>query len=533
MKILSKNYRNLFLCMLALIIVLAACKKEEDVLPKVRLFRPVQISDMFTSGGNWLKVNWSDIKEAKGYLVELSRDSFATTPIATAQVDTSFVLFQNLLWNTIYQVQVTALADDPQYNSEPSFLGSAKTAKFPSVLTAPGPNDVTDVAAKVMWTNSGATLTSIQVKSATDTSLVKEVPLTEEDLAAQVKIVQGLQANTSYLIYMYSGDAIRGWEPYTTKAPVAVGDVIVDLRGFDNPTVLKDTLPNIEDGAVVILERGMTYDMTSSKFSKSVKIVSGLGFADVAVLEMGSSSGDIDDGSTIDTIQFKELSIKGVFASGYVMNWSTTGSLNALIFENCRIQSLRGIFRMKNSGSINVNSFTIDNCMVDSIRDYGVINMDNSNAVVDDITFKNSTFYNIYRVVRSKTNSNSLTISDCTFYQMTVAGSYFVEMRSDTEFAEMVKIYNCVFGPGWDPDATGSTDFRAFRAGPNTALDIKNTYVTSDFISTSYMFSPEPMVYGGTAKELFADPDNGDFTFIDSGFGGSGSCGDPRWRTGL
>ena len=121
MKILSKKYRNLFLGLFALILIFSACKKEEAALPEVRLFRPVQTDQMFTTGGNWLKVNWSAIKGAKGYFVELSRDSFATI-FKTTEVDTSFVLFHNLQWNTLYQVQVTALANDAQFNSKPSFV---------------------------------------------------------------------------------------------------------------------------------------------------------------------------------------------------------------------------------------------------------------------------------------------------------------------------------------------------------------------------------------------------------------------------
>jgi len=79
------------------------------------------------------------LKNTIGYTIEVSRDTFATIEY-TVESDVSYVILgednlgEGLFWNTLYQVRATAHAEDPQYDSKPSDLGSVRTNRFPTIL---------------------------------------------------------------------------------------------------------------------------------------------------------------------------------------------------------------------------------------------------------------------------------------------------------------------------------------------------------------------------------------------------------------
>ena len=67
-----------------------SCEKDEVVAYKEsRLFRPVLSADLYAEG-NTIIAEMGNFKDATGYMVEVSRDSFATVEYEV-QVDTSVV----------------------------------------------------------------------------------------------------------------------------------------------------------------------------------------------------------------------------------------------------------------------------------------------------------------------------------------------------------------------------------------------------------------------------------------------------------
>src|SRR6056297_2004832 len=154
--------------------VFLSCEPEENY-PRTRLFQPV-LNEALYSVDNTIVVNLGKLKQSTGYLVEVSRDSFLTVDYSL-EIDTNFVILdeetlgEELLWFTIYQVQVTAYADDPEYNSLPSFLGSVRTQKYPSNMHAPTTFDVLDTRAKVEWDPVGDPITHVKIFSENDLRL--------------------------------------------------------------------------------------------------------------------------------------------------------------------------------------------------------------------------------------------------------------------------------------------------------------------------------------------------------------------------
>jgi hypothetical protein len=519
-------YRNLLMAGSFFLFALAACKKTED-LGTVRLFRPVLKT--LESEGNWVRATWQPIKGANSYSVQISKDTFKTF-VQSVVVDTNSVRFDNLLWNQLYQVQVKAVAADTTYNSKISYLGSIKTPRFPTIMLSPTISDVTDEAIKVRWVNSGAAVTSIKIFKLSDSSLVRDVPLTTTDASNQYKVISGLSSNTTYIVYLYSGTSLRGWDNFTTKAPLSGS--LIDLRGITGrPSVIQDTLPFIPNGSTVILKRGESYTISSTVLlNQSVKFVSG---SDLAVPTQATinlpSNFNVAAGSAIDYIDFEDVYLKGTdYTAKYVFNISNACTIGRISFEACHAEIFRGVCRLQ-TAVITVANFKVNNCIIDSVSNYGVVNVDNVNCRIDNIAITNSTIYKTEKVVTSKQNSTSVLIDNCTFNECPWGNSTssFIVDYNTLNVANGVTISNSIFGVG-KPNA-GNVTVRDLRVGSTTIVNALNNYYTSDRVVSSLPI-PFVTIYPNPATTLFLDPFNGNFKINDATFAGKNTTGDPRWR---
>ena len=539
------NIITLLLIFFAGVLIFNSCKEDEQ-FPRTRLFQPVLNEDLY-SEDNTIIVNLGKMKEAESYFIEVSRDSFATIDYSF-EVDTNYFVInqdligEELLWFTIYQVQVTAIADAADYNSKPSFLGSVRTQKFPSNMLTPTVFDVTDTRAQVRWLTSGLDITMIKVFAENDLRLenpLLDFEVSSEDIAAEMSVISGLEPATTYQVAIYSGETLRGWELYTTKEAQVSGDNVYDLTGLEGDTItaLADTLSSVVDGAIILLEGGKIYTTGGYAFDKSVTIQSGYSFVQALPTIECSSNFNITDGANVGYVHFKNIYFEGDFGANYVFNIDVSGTIGELKFESCKIHSLRGIARMK-GGEGTLEKFTITDCVVDSINGYGVCYVDKDTWAAGDILLENSTFSKIQYFLASRSNTNSITIESCTLCEVPDVGRQMFRWRGGAGANDVlngIKIYNCIFGFGWDMDAEETHAVKGIEGLTNTLIDIKNTYTTFDFSFSGNEIPTFPnFVYGGTTEELWVDPLVGlDFDFKDTGFAGKGDCGDPRWRIGL
>ena len=209
-------------------------------------------------------------------------------------------------------MQVRANAPDTVFNSKWSFLGAIKTPVFPTILNIPPISDITEEAVKVSWVTGGAAVTSIKILKRSDSSVVTTVTLTPTDVTNQYRIINGLASSTGYIIFLYSGNSVRGWTDFDTKAPMTGN--LIDLRNITGrPSVLSDTIPLIASGSTVILKRGETYNIGAAlNISKSITIVSGtdLMIPGQAIISMPNNF-NITSGSVIDYIIFNDVTLRG------------------------------------------------------------------------------------------------------------------------------------------------------------------------------------------------------------------------------
>ena len=513
--------------MLAALGLLTACELEDDLPEAPRLFRPV-VKGELKAPGNYIDASWQTVKEAVSYKVQISQDTFRTI-LTNMDVDTSNAVFENLEWDKSYQIQVRANAADTTKNSRMSFLGSIKTPKFPSILTTPTINDVTDGAAKVSWTNSGVAVTSIKVLRASDRSLVREITLTAQDVTNQYRVVAGLTGSTSYIMELYSGTALRGYETYTTKVPLSGN--LVDLRDISGrPSVLADTILDVPSGSTIILKRGETYNISSAiNLNKAVTILSGSDLMEPNLATIFFTNNfTFEDKSNIDFIDFKEVVLRGEsYGSNYIFNANSAATVGRISFESCHAEIFRGVVRLR--GALTVDNFVINKCVVDSISNYGVLSVDDVLSKVNNISITNSTMYKVEKIITSRQNSTTVLFDNLTINEAPWGGNYLIDYSTSgtNNVTGGIKIYNTILGIG--KSNAGNRAIRGYRAGSNTSVDVNNTFVTADQVFTSNPF-PGVTAYSKTSFDLFETPKAGNFKIKDTSFAGKATAGDPRWR---
>lgn len=501
-----------------------SCKKKETLEPS-RLFRPVIIGEL-SADSNTIVASWQRIAGATAYEFQVSRDSFRRVDLSMP-LDTNIAVVKKLLFNQLYQLRVRAIASDTVLNSKWSELGAIKTLS--SILKVPAVDDITYNSVRVKWASKGAAVTAIKIIKTSDSAVVTEVPLTAGDVANEYKVVNGLQASTGYTIFLYSGKDERGYVDFTSKAPFS--GTMIDLTSITGrPGVLADTLPVIPSGSTVLLKREEVYNIASTiSFNKSVVIMSAPDLLNTTQAKLFFTNNfDFADGATIDSIEFNDVYMASDSYSGrYVFNTSKSASVGKVKFMNSRVEIFRGMVRMK-EGTATVNDFIISNCIIDSIGNYFVLNVNTASCKINNISIINSTIYKVEGVIASSQSSSSVLITDCTFNEAPLGNSknHYIDYNANA-VTDGITVRNCIFGIG--KSSGGAVAVKDVRAAANTVIGTSNNYRTSDHVTAGNDF-PNITVYSRPVTELWQDAANGNFKIADNGFPGRNSTGDPRWR---
>lgn len=527
MKNMLKNY-ILIVALMAVIGGLASCKKGEDPEEAPRLFRPV-IKGALLAPSNYIEASWQKMTEVKGYIAQISRDTFKTID-RSVNLDSNKVVFEELLWEQLYQVQVIAVAPDSSKNSKPSFLGEIKTPRFPTIVISGQLADVASKSILFKWRNEGEAVTTVKVVSVAGNTVVQTVNLSAMNIDNGYLLVEGLLPETAYRIELYSGTKFRGSNSYTTKA--VPSGVIIDLTAIaDKPTVLADTILKVPSGATIILRRGMEYSMPSISLSKAVTIMSGenqLVPAQAVIFFNTGSNFAFAANASIDYITFTDVAIRTNDAAGkYVFNPNSAGNIGTILFESCRIENARGIARFR--GVLTINNLTFNNCLIDSIGGYGILTVDDAASKVKNVTISNSTVSRVEVLLFGKSAAESVKINNSTFYRSPLGGKYMVDYNNVA--VGVLDFTNNIFGPGKGTTATPPViAVNSFRLSSGTVSG-SNNFTTSDFVwSAGATQIPGITAYSKTAADIFTNPAGRNFQIKDAGFGGRDSAGDPRWR---
>ncbi|WP_165973425.1 DUF4957 domain-containing protein [Pedobacter sp. ok626] len=527
MKNIFKNYMMIAL-LIAMVSSIMSCKKEDDLGEAPRLFRPVIKGDL-TAPSNYIDASWQQMSGVKGYIAQISRDTFKTID-RSVNIDSNKVTFEGLLWEQLYQIQVIAVATDSSKNSKPSFLGEIKTPRFPTIVVDAQLADVGSKSILFKWRNEGEAVTTVKVVSVINNAIVQTISLTATDISNAYLLVAALSPETAYKIELYSGAKFRGSNSYTTKA--IPSGVIIDLTAIaDKPTILADTILKVPASATIVLRRGMEYSMTSINLNKSVTIISGenqLVPAQAVIFFNTGSNFAFAANASIDNITFNDVIIRTNDAAGkYAFNPNSAGNIGAITFESCRIENMRGVARLR--GALTINSLTFNNCLIDSIGGYGILTVDDAASKAKNITISNSTVSRAEVLLVSKSAAESVKINNSTFYRSPLGAKFMVDYNNVV--LGTLDFTNNIFGPGKATAATPPVSaVNSFRAA-SVGITGSNNFTTSDFVwSASALQIPGTTAYTKTATDIFTSPATRNFTIKDGGFGGRSTAGDPRWR---
>lgn len=523
------------LLMLSLVGLFSSCDDDDNLGSPDRLFRPViKESSM---GGTWIRLEWDKYEGANSFNIQMSVDSFETV-VREVETDTTFYLFEDLDYDTNYQLRIRSLGNG--INSDYYVNDNIKTSDYPTKLYSLGAEDIIDNRARIKWED--AVYDSLRIFR--NDTIETTVALADEDNTKGVIILRDLTPESSYVVRAYTAGEYMGKKSFETLPNEIFEGAVVDLREYtieESYSLLKaDSVSNWDalypEGYTIVLAGGTTYSIdTSIEFSTNINIVTGLtldGFASFAI----ASNFDVTADAELDYIRFKNVNFtehpdkpkeSGHFGGTYLFNFDKGGVvLGELGFENCGIRYKRGVIRMK--ASTTIDKFIMNNCVVDSIGGYGVLNFDHAESYGGDVIISNSTISHAEKFVsaRKTPSLNSVTLENITTYFMPKnSGDYILDLEKK-EVPGGVLIKNSIFGPAW-----GGTS-RGYRAADGVTVTVDKSYRTSDqkwsVDEENVQLNPIDLEdFGKDSDEVFTNPSNNDYSVTDPSL--IGRIGDPRW----
>jgi hypothetical protein len=539
-----KKYYKFFFVLTALLFALGGMTSctDEDILGSApRLFRPS--STVLTSDGNWILAEWNLSTEAVYYELQLSRDTFATID-RTDTTSGEYFLFSDVNWDQTYQVRIKAIGDTLE--SEYFVCEEITVADYPTLLQNISDDDIIDNSVIIRWSIGATPYTAIRVYTEAD-SLVDTVAISSAEYALGYKIIEGLDASTTYKMEAFTDNTYCGKKRVTTLA-AQIFENAVDLRSLpdeDADSILTDAwanaLPSVSGITTIVLKGGMDYFITMDSLSRSLKFITGYSFLGKATLRMSSAC---DLVASFDSLLFENVNLKGIeatkttpttYGGSYVFNGSRAFTCEKLSMVNCTIKYLRGICRVKTTGC-HIKNLVIENCIADSIGGYGVACTDAANASIRNISFTNSTFIRTDVFVKNqKTDTlETVYVDYCTFYNTPyTATSESVPATAGVHYFDFsgrsfnsITMQNCLMGPGRGAAPMGIK----FKTLGST--NMSNNYMTSDATwftttTTSTSILIDATDAGISSTNLWNNLLTGDLTIVGAF---SRSVGDPRWR---
>ncbi|SHL22563.1 protein of unknown function [Chitinophaga jiangningensis] len=525
------NYNYIIVLLLA-VAGLWSCKRTEDELAMPREFMPSGSIDI-SSEDTVAIITWkAALYTTKAtYIVDLSKDTTFATYEHRFTTDTSGIRINDnfLTPRTKYFVRIRTNNADSTKNSH-WLTSKSFSISGEQWLINPAATDIIDKAAVISW-KPAAGFVKLELKA--NGQPVITVPLDAATSQAGHVQVNGLKAATTYTVEIYdAAGKSKGYISFTTKDGVPANGTVIDLSGITGrPSVLMDTISVVPSGSTIILRRAENYAFTSEVLlNKSLSIVAEISFNPAYPVITFNSPMNLTAGSTIDSVLFREVSLKGaVYTGSYVMNINKTGSIGKVNFESCNLEMFRGVIRVQTADAAGtaINTISFNNCVIDSIADYGVVN-GNAQSALANIKFTNSTLYKMQKVVVGAKQAESVEFTGCTINEAPQGGggAYLVDFNA-INVTSGIKFNSCIIGHG--RINAGAITVRGARAGTGTSISSSSTYTTGDYSATANAI-PGVTAYSSTVAALFTDPYNGVFRIKDNGFPGRAIAGDPRWR---
>lgn len=420
--------------------------------------------------------------------------------------------------------------------------GSSFKTKAEQIFNNVEATDLFEDHVNLSWT-PGADVTHITYANTNDAENIQTINLTDEEKAAGKYTLGGLNPTSTYTITIYKNDVKRGQLQVTTPAAMPAANFKYSLAS--DVTVISQEL--IDE----IAEKAKAAAGNETNYSATIGIPAG---AKVALYGINDSDGGktnvtIPDGMSVTffglaggdapTINLdKNFDIAGSHAfikfqnvkleengAGYFINQSKACTVSEFTLENCEVSNLKtSFFRLQGSDAKSIGKLTLKNSIFTKLcAGYGFIHVDAGSGAghVDNVEIDGCTFNSIcvtgkVFIFSKKTDMQDITIKNSTFYNCNGSGQYFVDFNADTFGPNTFTIENCIFGKSADE----ATDKNIRSKTPAT---VANSFRTTDFFKVIKGVNDTEF----SSTQLFKDPANGDFTIKAGTL--KEKAGDPRW----
>lgn len=420
--------------------------------------------------------------------------------------------------------------------------GSSFKTKAEQIFNNVEATDLFEDHVNLSWT-PGAEVTHITYANANDAENIQTINLTDAEKAAGKYTLAGLQPTSTYTITIYKNDVKRGQLQITTPAAMPAANYKYSLSS--DVTVISQTL--IEE----IAEKAKAAAGNETNYSATIGIPAG---AKVALYGTNDTDGGktnvtIPDGMSVTffglaggetpTVTLdKNFDIAGSHAfikfqnvkleengAGYFINQSKACTVSEFTLENCEVSNLKtSFFRLQGSDAKSIGKLTLKNSIFTKLcAGYGFIHIDAGsgkghldNVEIDGCTFNSICVTGKVFIFSKKTDMQDITIKNSTFYNCNGNGQYFVDFNVDTFGPSTFTIENCIFGKSAD-EATNK------NIRSKTPATVANSFRTTDFFKVIKGVNDTEF----SSTQLFKDPANGDFTIKAGTL--KEKAGDPRW----
>lgn len=578
--------------MLLAALTAVSCTDDNDWTTDSSLSRLFGVKDNIsvTSGDTYAEITFNYVPEATHYIVELSTDPLSDdVPMGGANAlvygeDESIkpqsgytgveLTVHGLQGATEYYLRVKARSDH-KTESRWVYYKEGQTFKTlaEQVFNIPTSTDISDEWVRLSWNTDNVTNILVQVptdqvddEGETILNTIRNITLTDEIKAAREYTVTGLTGSTSYIFTITNGDVKRGTLNISTAAPMPAGNLKYELPAMvtkiDNALLEElfeqaKELAGSDNASVTIgLQGGSTVELSTLSETNEVagvKIPEGMsvtffGMPGETPTLVVPKSMNIDGSHNF--INFENLKITERSGANYLINQGKACNINNITFKGCELFGFGNTpFRLQGSDIKTIGNLTMDNCLIHDISHaggYSLIHIDagGGKGYVNNILIQNSTIYNVKAanarcIVQVKdTDMESCKFVNCTFRNILGGGRYFFDSNGTSKGTSTpVVIENCLFGHMNTKDTRGGRN--------KTGFDVANSYVTyeqdgcfwheqaetingTEFPKTANAI-PGFDNLGKADTDIFADPDNNDFTIKDEKVKNM-KIGDPRWR---
>ena len=509
-------------------LALTSCDDAMDEITSIVLnrdFAPIGL-EAKSATENSITLEWTKSHDNVTYTIELFADdslTFEGTASNTyTDIEATKLKISGLVYDTKYSARVMTIDnDDPNRNSKWSNVFFRTSAQ--QIFETPTENDIADRSVIMTWP-AGEAATTVRVY--VDDNLVKEQPVTADEVNEGKVVVTGLEPETAYTIRLYNGEKQRGSKDITT---------IADLNGATLVHEGDDLRTRIEaanDGDVFALYGGthIIPDSDTEGKASSVKVTKSITIKGIYPTNVPVIKGrfEIYDGASLDISQ---VVIDGIDNSttDQVFNFKTAeATYPRLRVENAEIKNFgKGVYYLNVAAT--VQELTFYNCLIHDIVCDGGDMFDCRKGRIDALNFQQCTIYNSAAArdfirmddASARGGTPTITVDHCTIDGCANGGKRLLYVRYVGNVINWTNNIVTNTGAVWSNQSkTGVPQFQNNVYFNCAKLNI------ADVEGKTNMFADEA---GKEANPQYKDAANGDFTVGNESVSKLG-VGDPRWN---